>query len=112
MRRLLEYEQIREISQRLSSSEADRARRFGKGFTPPRPKRPLTEAPLETTWDEVFEAALRVEMPEPHVRQHRVTPRTVAMEDKIVLILDACGTPRASSSAGSCGASRRRCTAS
>ncbi|MDP2956018.1 MAG: segregation/condensation protein A, partial [Longimicrobiales bacterium] len=43
VRRLLEYEQIREISQRLSSAEADRARRFGKGFNPPRARRPLTE---------------------------------------------------------------------
>ena len=89
VRRLLEYEQIREISARLAASEADRARRFGKGFNPPRPRRPVAETPLETTWEEVFEAALRVEMPEPGQRQHRVTPRTVAMEDKIVLILDA-----------------------
>jgi segregation and condensation protein A len=89
VRRLLEYEQIREISTRLSVAEADRARRFGKGFNPPRPRRPVAETPLETTWEEVWEAALRVEMPEPRLRQHRVTPRTVAMEDKIVLILDA-----------------------
>lgn len=88
VRRLLEYEQIREISQRLSAAEADRARRHGKGYIPPRPKRPMHETPLETTWDEVFEAALLVEMPVPHERQHRVTTRTVAMEDKIVLILD------------------------
>jgi segregation and condensation protein A len=89
VRRLLEYEQIREISQRLSAAEADRARRFGKGFNPPRPKRHLSDTPLETTWDEVFAKALLVEMPEPGNRQHRITPRTVAMEDKIVLILDA-----------------------
>jgi chromatin segregation and condensation protein Rec8/ScpA/Scc1 (kleisin family) len=43
---------------------------------------------LETTWEEVFQAALLVEMPRPQDRQHRVTPRTVAMEDKVVLILD------------------------
>ena len=89
VRRLLEYEQIREISQRLSAAEADRARRFGKGFNPPRPKRHLSDTPLETTWDEVFAKALMVEMPEPGHRQHTITPRTVAMEDKIVLILDA-----------------------
>ncbi len=88
VRRLLEYEQIREISQRLSAAEADRARRFPKGFNPPRPRRPLAQTPLETTWDEVFEAALRVETPEPR-RQHRVTPRTISMEDKVVLILDS-----------------------
>lgn len=89
VRRLLEYELIREVSQRLSAAEADRARRFGKGFSPPRPRRPMAETPLETTWDEVFEAALRVEMPEPRHLQHRVTPRTISMEDKVVLILDA-----------------------
>jgi len=88
VRRLLEYELIREVSQRLSAAEADRARRFGKGFNPPRPRRPMSETPLETTWEEVFEAALRVEMPEPHLRQHRVTSRSVSMEDKVVLILD------------------------
>ena len=89
VRRLLEYEQIREVSMRLSAAEADRARRFAKGFNPPRPRRPIAESPLETTWDDVFAAALLVEMPIPQSRQHRVTPRTVSMEDKVVLILDA-----------------------
>jgi segregation and condensation protein A len=88
VRRLLEYEQIREISQRLTAAEADRARRFGKGYVPPRPKRALHDTPLETTWDEVFDAALAVDMPVPREGRHRVTTRTVAMEDKIVLILD------------------------
>ncbi len=88
VRRLLEYEQIREISQRLAAAEADRARRFVKGYNPPRPRRAVADLPLETTWEEFFAAALRVEMPVPQDRRHRVTPRTVAMEDKIVLILD------------------------
>ncbi|HSM61453.1 MAG TPA: segregation/condensation protein A, partial [Longimicrobiales bacterium] len=88
VRRLLEYEQIRDVSQRLLAAEADRARRFGKGYVPPRPRRPLTETPLETTWDDVFTKALLVEMPVEHERQHRVATRTVAMEDKVVLILD------------------------
>ena len=88
VRRLLEYEQIREISSRLFAAEADRARRFAKGFNPPRPRRPLAESPLETTWEEVMEAALRVEMPDTRVREHLITPRSVSMEDKVVLILD------------------------
>ncbi len=88
VRRLLEYEQIREISQRLNAAEADRARRFGKGYVPPRSKRAVHETPLETSWEEVFEAALQVETPVPHERRHFVTTRTVAMEDKIILILD------------------------
>jgi segregation and condensation protein A len=87
VRRLLEYEQIREISQRLRTSEAERARRFGKGFVPPRPRAPAEDTPLETTWEEVLEAALRVEEPAPRIREHRVTTRPVAMEDKMNLIL-------------------------
>jgi segregation and condensation protein A len=89
VRRLLEYEQIREISQRLRAAEADRSRKHGKGFIPPRPRRAVTEEPLETTWEEVFAAALLVEMPVPHQREHRVTTRTVTMEEKAVLILEA-----------------------
>ena len=59
VRRLLEYEQIREITLRLRVAEADRERRFGKGYIPVRPRVDLSEVPLETTWQEVFEAALR-----------------------------------------------------
>ena len=88
VRRLMEYEQVREISQRLRSAEADRARRFGKGYVPPRPERRAEDGPLETTWEEVFAAALRVETPLPD-RPHRVATRAVTMEEKAVLILDA-----------------------
>jgi segregation and condensation protein A len=88
VRRLLEYEQIREISSRLSAAEAERARRFGKGFVPPRPRPEPRDTPLETTWEEVFRAALGVKMPEPRDRRHQVIGRPVAMEDKIALILD------------------------
>lgn len=89
VRRLLEYEQIREISLRLRIAEADRGRRFSKGYVPPRPKMPQTEVPLETTWDEVYAAALLVEMPVVRDQEHMITPRTVSMQAKVVLILDA-----------------------
>jgi segregation and condensation protein A len=89
VRRLLEYEQIREITSRLRVAEADRERRFAKGFIPVRPKRDLADVPLETAWEELFAAALGVEMPLPRKVEHRVTPRTVSMEEKAVLILDA-----------------------
>ncbi len=89
VRRLLEYEQIREVSQRLRAAEADRSRRHGKGYIPPRPRRAVAELPLETTWEEVFAAALLVKMPIPRDREHRVTTRSVTMEEKAVLILDA-----------------------
>lgn len=87
VRRLLEYEQIREISERLASSEAERARRFGKGFLEPRIRPPMEETELETTWDEVFAAALEVTAPDPVIRAHLVATRPVAMDDKMNLIL-------------------------
>jgi segregation and condensation protein A len=89
VRRLLEYEQIREISLRLRTSEAERERRFAKGYIPVRPKVDLTDVPLETTWEEVFTAAMRVTLPLPRNVDHRVTQRPVTMEEKAVLILEA-----------------------
>lgn len=92
VRRLLEYEQIRDVSQRLRAAEADRSRRHGKGFVPPRPRKPIEEIPLETSWEEVFAAALEVKMPIPTEREHRISTRKVTMEEKAVLILDALKT--------------------
>jgi segregation and condensation protein A len=89
VRRLLEYEQIREVTLRLRVAEADRGRRHGKGYIPPRPKADVAELPLETTWDEVFAAALLVVMPIPRDREHRVMTRLVTMEEKAGLILQA-----------------------
>lgn len=88
VRRLLEYEQIREITQRLESSEAERGRRFRKGYLPVRPVPPLEDVPLETGWDEVYAAALRVELIDPRSRDHSVVRRSiVSMEEKVELIL-------------------------
>ena len=89
VRRLLEYEQIREISLRLRTAEAERERRFAKGYIPVRPKVDIADVPLETTWEEVFDAALRVTLPAPRNVDHRVTQRPVTMEEKAVLILEA-----------------------
>ncbi|MDX1568009.1 MAG: segregation/condensation protein A [Longimicrobiales bacterium] len=89
VRRLLEYEQIREIATRLSWSEAERSRQFGKGYVEPRSQPDMDDVPLETTWEEVWEAALEVREPVPaREREHRVTTRTVAMEEKAELILN------------------------
>lgn len=90
VRRLLEYEQIREIAIRLHAAEAERARRRGKGYVPSRPRPAFIDTPLETTWDDVWEAALRVELPTPN-RMHLVAGRAVAMEDKVGLILETLG---------------------
>lgn len=87
VRRLLEYEQIREISHRLAASQAEQARRFGKGYVEPRARPAMEDTPLETTWEEVFEVALEITPPRPGMREHVVTTRPVAMEDKMNLIL-------------------------
>jgi segregation and condensation protein A len=87
VRRLLEYEQVREITHHMENAEAERSRRFSKGFVAPRPRTPVEETPLETTWDEVFHAALEVILPDLATRDHRVTPRTVSMDEKVLLIL-------------------------
>ena len=91
VRRLLEYEQIREISSRLANAEAERGRRFGKGYVETRPRGFLEDTPLETTWEEVFEAALGVELPDTFARAHRITTGLVALEEKIQLILETLG---------------------
>ena len=89
VRRLLEYELVREVSSRLRVSEAQRSRRYGKGFMPPRIKAEVVEQPLKTSWDEVHEAALGITLPDPSIYQHHVTLRPVAMEEKVDLILDS-----------------------
>ena len=88
VRRLLEYEQIREIVGRLQVAETERSRRFSKGFVQSRPRLSLHATPLETTWDEVMAAAMEVEIPEPRNHEHRVRVRPVAMEEKVTLILE------------------------
>jgi segregation and condensation protein A len=88
VRRLLEYEQIREISSRLKTAEAERARRFTKGWVPARPRPEISDTPLESTWEDVWEVALRVEPPDPAYRGHDVPSRSVTMEEKVFLIVD------------------------
>jgi segregation and condensation protein A len=86
VRRLLEYEHFREASLRLAESEADRARRYQRGFVPPRTA-PPPMAELQLTWDELFAAALRVGDRPAGPEDHRVAPRSVPIEDKIGLIV-------------------------
>jgi len=91
VRRLLEYEQIREISSRLSNAEAERGRRFGKGYVELRPRGFLEDTPLETIWEDVMEAAMAVELPNPFDRAHRIITGFVPLEEKIQLILETLG---------------------
>jgi segregation and condensation protein A len=88
VRRLLEYEQIREIVGRLQGAETERSRRFAKGFVESRPRPSLRSTPLETVWEEVMAAAMTVEIPEPRNHEHRVRVRPVAMSEKVTLILE------------------------
>lgn len=84
--RLLEYEQIREISNRLKTAEAERARRFAKGWVPARPRPEISDTPLETTWEDVWEVALQVALPDPADRRHTLPALSVSLEDKVSLI--------------------------
>lgn len=89
VRRLLEYEQVREISQRLRRAESGRIRRLGKGFIPLRPTPRGEDVPLETTWDELLAAALGVVVLSPGEREHRMPRLAVSIEEKVELILAA-----------------------
>ena len=88
VRRLLEYEMVREIANRLRTAENDRGRRFAKGYVEPRRGARVADAPLSVTWDDVFAAALRVESPLERDMEHRVRTQSVAMREKIDLIVE------------------------
>ena len=87
VRRLLEYEHFREVAGRLQDAEGDRTRHFARGYVPPLPKRPVSEAPLEVTWEQIHAALLvmgeRIRKPDPH----RVEQRAIPLEEKVDLIV-------------------------
>ncbi|HEX2094635.1 MAG TPA: ScpA family protein [Longimicrobiaceae bacterium] len=89
VRRLLEYEHFREAARLLEDAERDRSRRWQRGYVEVRPA-PASGVPLETTWDEVWEAVLRFAAratePEPG---YRFRGRLVRIEEKIELVLGA-----------------------
>ncbi len=90
VRRLLEYEHFREAAHRLAEAEADRGRRYARGYVPPRKQvEAAVVLELQTTWDEVFAAALSLEGRVRTPADHRVAARTVPIEDKIGLIVQA-----------------------
>lgn len=92
VRRLLEYEHFREAATRLEQAERTRARVLGRGYVEVRPPPPLGAQPLETEWEEVWAAALRLaeRLAEPEA-VHLVTSRPVRIEEKIELLLAALG---------------------
>jgi segregation and condensation protein A len=78
VRRLLEYEQIREVAHWLVERAADRAARFRRGWVPEPPEPPPPEIVIDL--DSVLEAAERVVegMPQPII--HRAVPRPLDVE--------------------------------
>ncbi len=88
VRRLLEYEMIREVAARLRAAEDDRGRRFEKGYVQPRPRPRATEVPLEVSREDLLAAALRVQAPVERDLEHTVATRRVAMREKVGLIVN------------------------
>lgn len=84
VRRLLEYEHYHEVARTLSARESERSRHFGKGYVEPRsaPDRYLPE--LETTREELVEAARGVPEPRPEP-EARAPVREVTVEEKMSL---------------------------
>ena len=78
VRRLLEYQQIRELVEWLSRAAAGRAERFARGFEAPLPE--LPPAPLAIELNDLLAAAERVIALIPEPTLHRVDPRPLDVE--------------------------------
>ncbi len=78
VRRLLEYQQIRELVDWLSQAAARRAEQFGRGFAPEPPAAP--PAPLVIDLNDLLAAAERVIALIPEPVLHRVVPRPLDVE--------------------------------
>ncbi len=85
VRRLLEYQQIRELVDWLAAAGAARAERFGRGFEPPGPE--LPPAPLAIDLNELLAAAEHVIALIPEPTLHRVVPRPLDVEGATARIL-------------------------
>jgi segregation and condensation protein A len=78
VRRLFEYQQIRELVEWLGRAAARRAERFGRGFEPPVPEGP--PPPLTIDLNELLAAAERVVALIPDPELHRVVARPLDVE--------------------------------
>jgi segregation and condensation protein A len=78
VRRVLEYQQIRELVEWLGAAAARRAEQFGRGFSPEPPAAP--PAPLVIDLNDVLAAAERVIALIPEPVLHRVVPRPLDVE--------------------------------
>ncbi len=86
VRRLLEYEHFTEVAQRLQDAQADRLRKYRRGFVPPREK-PAPILELTIAWEDFYGAALNVGERQHVPAEHHVTARAVPLEEKVGLIL-------------------------
>jgi segregation and condensation protein A len=89
VRRLLEYEHFRDAALHLEQAEAERRRVAARGYVETRPVVAQRDVPLETSWDDVWAAVLRLAERSAEVEEavHRVSQRPVRIEEKIELIL-------------------------
>ena len=78
VRRVLEYQQIRELVEWLGAAAARRAEQFGRGFSPEPPTVP--PAPLVIDLNDLLAAAERVIALIPEPVLHRVVPRPLDVE--------------------------------
>ena len=80
VRRLLEYQQIREVAEWLAQAAARREERFGRGFAPEAATAPAPAAPLVIALNDLLAAAERVAALIPEPVLHRVVPRPLDVE--------------------------------
>lgn len=85
VRRLLEYQQIRELVDWLAQAAAARAERYGRGFEAALPAPP--PAPLAIGLNDLLAAAERVVALIPEPTLHRVVPRPLDVEGATARIL-------------------------
>jgi segregation and condensation protein A len=78
VRRLLEYQQIRELVDWLGHAAGVRSERFGRGYEAPPPDAP--PAPLQIDLNDLLGAAERVIALIPEPMLHRVVPRPLDVE--------------------------------
>ena len=85
VRRLLEYQQIRELVDWLGRAAEIRAERFGRGYEAPPPDAP--PAPLQIDLNDLLAAAERVISLIPEPMLHRVVPRPLDVEGATARIM-------------------------
>jgi segregation and condensation protein A len=89
VRRLLEYEHFRDAADRLEDAEADRARHYGRGHVPPRPRVDPSTVELDVDWGDVWDALYELLERTRPPELHHVHGRVVTLEEKIQLVVEA-----------------------